>query len=223
MLRIGYGGTLGYKQESRDSNVFFSAFRNYFWTYRNNFELSSTRSPLNLFKALQIINEQREIDNSEILVSFWGAIDARYKELVIEMGIENFVEISGFLSKEASVSKLQEQDVLFLPLETGASNHKTLFIPGKVFEYLIQMKPILIDDTSSDCSEIVKKSGLGLFTERGESYALAELLLDLADNPKKILDVHANDEFIQSLSFENRAKEMAEVFNELLQSNIRYS
>jgi len=216
MLKIGYGGTLGFQPAQSPSASLLDALKKHFWTYRNNFDLSATRSPVHLFKALQIINNQYKTDKPKILLSLWGAIDSRYKKLVFDMGIENLVEISGFLSKEASIAKLQKQDILFLPLETGASNHNTLFIPGKVFEYLDKRKPILIDDTTSDCSEIVKKSGLGLFTERGDIYSLSELLKDLAINPEKLDDFKENSEFIQSLSFENRAKEMAEVFDKLL-------
>jgi hypothetical protein len=110
-------------------------------------------------------------------------------------------------------------DVLFLPIELPAKEHNTLFIPGKVFDYVKLRKPILILDQSSDCGQIVKKSGLGLFASNNDVEDIVNCLSELSYNFEEVKNrIRINDEYIESLAFENRAREMSEVFNGLLSS-----
>jgi glycosyltransferase involved in cell wall biosynthesis len=217
VIKIGYGGTLGYynPENKKKNNFIFRLIR----TYRHQYELSISRSPYYFFKALSKLKEN-DIDlKSKIQVFFWGSIDENNLDLVNNLNISDIVSIEGMLTKKASIDKLKNCDILYLPMEKQALKHKTLFIPGKVFEYILLKKPILMLDKDSDCREIVEKTGLGIFADNENVDEIAEVLIKIIDKSSfSFRERKINNNYIDSLSFEYRAKEMAVVFDNLIRN-----
>jgi glycosyltransferase involved in cell wall biosynthesis len=214
MITIGYSGTLNYYNPNLKKNKWHNPFS----IYRHNFELSKTRSPYYLFKAIKQLKDDDHKLANKLKVCLWGLIDSQNSELVKKLGIQDIVCISGNLPKNESLEKLKSCDVLFLPIEKASEDHKTLFIPGKVFEYLALKIPVLILDKDSDCSKIVKNSGLGIIADCENidniTYVLNQIINDsLLSSIKE----NINHEYIESLSFKYRANDMARLFNELLE------
>jgi glycosyltransferase involved in cell wall biosynthesis len=215
MIEIGYSGTLSYYHPKVNNGVPF--WRKIIKSYRHHFELSATRSPYFLFQAINLLKEKDEHLCQKLKVSLWGSIDERNYQLVNELNLLDIVFIEGNYSKKESFEKLRNCDVLFLPIEKSPENHQTLFIPGKVFEYLELRKPILILNTDSDCAQLVKKSGLGIFAESENIENIAATILNIIQHPENLkMNNAVNEEYILSRSFKYRAKEMADVFDNLL-------
>lgn len=214
MLVIAYSGTLGYHASTQVSKPdYLAILKSFIWTYRHNFHLSKTRSAFSLFKAVQILAKSYQNGGMPLKVLLWGKIDMRYLDLARRMNISDYIEIDGFLPKEESLKRLSNSDILFLPIESGSSRHNTLFIPGKVFEYLQFRKPILFDDKDSDCARIISESGLGIMSARNDAESMARGIRELMMNRELLSQFKPDEEYIRKLSFRFRAQEIASIFN----------
>ena len=126
----------------------------------------------------------------------------------------SFFIFSGYLPKQESLNKLQQADLLFLPLERASiKGNKTLFIPGKLFEYLNSRKPILALCEDSDCKDILLKSGLGICIEPDNFEEIASFLNFIIHDSSSIKNIQANEDYIETFSFANKTKELAKVLN----------
>lgn len=213
MIKIGYAGSLaGYS----DTSVKMEKKKPLFTTYRNNFFLSSTRSGYFFFKGLEILKKEYHFSEKEIQVHFWGNIHPLNKEQIKEFGIQDIVTIEGYKSKKETQELLASFDILFLPLELNSKDHQTLFIPGKVFEYLSMRKPILLLSEESDCKEIVQKSNLGIFANPIDPQNIADKLKKIIEDKSLLLNLQPNESYIQSCSFKQMTKQIASVFDSLV-------
>lgn len=213
MIVIGYSGTLSYYNPEERIKKYDNV--NPLGIYRHNFSLSNTRSPYFLFKGIEKLKSLDEKLSEKMKVVLWGNIDERNVVLINKLYIDDIVEISGVVPKDESIEKLESCDVLYLPLEKPAEDHKTLFIPGKVFEYISLKKPILVFDKDSDCSDIIKKTGLGIFANNDNVDDITEVLSNII-NTDLLNTIKSDELYISSLSFSNRAKDMANIFSKLL-------
>lgn len=218
MIKIGYSGTLGYfDPRIKERSLLAKTFKSLFWTYRHNIELSYTRSPYYFFRAIEQLKLRDKELSTKLKIELWGNIDNRNNLLINEFCISDVVSIDKMLPKLESESKLMECDIFFLPMELPAKEHGSLFIPGKVFEYLFLRKPIFMLDEDSDCANIVRNSGLGIFANPTEVSDIAEKLEDIISEKREGKSrIKRNDVYIDSLSFKYRAREMAMVFDEIL-------
>jgi glycosyltransferase involved in cell wall biosynthesis len=215
-LHICYAGSLGYYSplEKQNSSNFV---RQLFWTYRNNTVDSSTRSAYYLIRAVKILKDKYQINDSDLKISLWGSIHPMNKSQIIELGLDAFFDISGYFSKKETVDKLKSADLLFLPLEMSTSKEfKSLFIPGKLFEYLSLNKPILSPSEPSDCQDILLKSNLGIITKPNDEKEIAEVIYRYIKNPELLNDLKPNVEFINTFTFIEKTKELAKIFDQLI-------
>jgi len=212
---IGYSGSLAYYNPS--AKIYRNSFiRDWFWTYNHLSTDPSTRSPFFLFQAVLYLKNVYKIDGKQIQLHLWGNIDERNKLQAKNLAISDIVKIEGYKQKEESLAKMKSCDLLFLPLESETKASKPLFIPGKLFEYLKMGKPVLALGGQSDCTEILKKSGLGIIFESQDTKAIADQLVSFISD-KDLLDKYIPDnDYIGQYSFENITRKLAAVFNEAL-------
>jgi len=214
LIKIGFAGTLG-GFSPNNSNKGRNSLKEWIWEYRHNYEYSQTRSGYFLFKGIEFLKNKYNIGNNQLSVELWGNINNLNKVQVLEFKIEDIVTISGYKTKAESDKLLNDCDILFLPLELNPPSHRSLFIPGKVFEYLKLSKPILILSEQGDCLDIVKKSGLAINCNPTDSKEIASKLLRLINNNNHLESIKPNIEYIQSCKAKNRIQDLAKVFDSL--------
>ena len=215
MLKIAYAGTLaGYDPAANTTEI--SLIKKLFWTYRNNFFLSLTRSGYYLFKAIELLKKEYGVTSNDLSVNLWGNIDDENKKQIKQFKIDDLVTIEGYKSKNETYNQLKTADVLFLPLELNSDKHNTLFIPGKVFEYFKLEKPILILSQNSDCLSLVEKSGLGIVAPPKNPEEIAKILLHYIKQPHLLSTIRPNKEFIDSCSFDEKTKQIAAIFDKVI-------
>lgn len=212
-LKIAYSGSLDAKYPS-ESKGFFRQVKNLFWTYKHDAVDPSTRSAYFLIKAIGVLKRDFNITPDEIQIELWGNIHSLNKEHIIEAGVSEFFYIDSYLPKDESLKRLSQADVLFLPLEkSNIKGQGTLFIPGKLFEYLSTRKPILALCEPSDCRDIIENSGLGICIEPDNPELIANVLFPLIKNKMLLLGLIANEEFIETFAFKNKTLELISVLN----------
>ena len=217
-ITIAYAGNLkGYQPPENKS--FFSFIKEWIWTYSVKNIDSSTRTGYFLFKAIKILKEENEINNSDVHIHLWGNIEKNNQQIVDQLRINEFVTISGYKSKQETIELLKSADILFLPLEQRKKEQKPLFIPGKLFEYLSFGKPILALAEDSDCSEILIQSGLGIITSPNNPEKIALTLKSIINKDIDLDHYTPNISFIKNFSFQEKTKQLANIFNNVSDEN----
>lgn len=218
-LTIGYAGILnGYAPSKGSINFFPQMLKRIFFSYRVNNISNHTRTGYFLFQGIKYLKKNYPINAKRLKVELWGIIDPLNKQQVEEYRLTDIVSIGGYLSKSESFKKLMKCDILFLPLESALGEQRPLFIPGKLYEYLKTGKPILALAEDSDCSVILKNSGLGIICSPYKASEIANYLNYLIENKDSINEIYkGNESYIQSnFNFIEITKKMAEVFNNVL-------
>lgn len=214
-LTIAYSGSLD-SYEPTGKSGFIRSMTQWFWTFRNTTVDSSTRSGYYFIQAVAILQSRYGVKPSQLQVHWWGLIDPHNLDQIKRLGVAAYFHIDGYLSKAASLEKLSRADCLFLPLEKSTSKeHGTLFIPGKLFDYLKAGKPILALCEESDCKSIIDQSGLGIFAKPDDPENIAATLLPFLQNPDKLHALQPNLEYTKTHSFTEKAKELASIIHEL--------
>lgn len=215
---IAYSGSLdAYRPQLKTR--FIKSLLQWFWTFKNNNIDSSTRTAHYLIQAVKVLKKKYGISPQQLQIQLWGKIDAQNITSANKEEVEEFFSFSGYMPKQESLKKLQQADLLFLPLERASvKGNKTLFIPGKLFEYLHARKPILALCEDSDCKEILMKSGLGICIQPDNFEEVASFLNSIIQNDIQLSNMKPNEDFIETFSFVNKTKELAKVLNDVLVS-----
>ncbi|MDG2330689.1 MAG: glycosyltransferase [Flavobacteriales bacterium] len=210
-ISIGYGGWLQYYEpgiEQQTKNWLTTTFLNYRIDNVNH----HVRSAYYIYKALQLLKQMGK--EEMVKLHLWGNIDSRNQTLSKKMNIDSMVEIGGKLSKKDNLEKLNSMDILFLPLELGKNDCRSLFIPGKVYEYLFLEKPILAVGGDSDAKNLILDSGLGFHFDPENPEDIVKFLIKTF-NDRSNLRLEPNKELIASKSFDVLTGELVTVFNSL--------
>ena len=213
-LKIGYAGTLISYHPGPKPNALWRWVKDWIWTYRFPDIAFETRSGYFLFKGIQRFKEKYPELAGRLEVKLWGLIDPGNNAQVKSMGISDIVSIEGFFNKPESAARILASDVLFLPLETGED---PLFIPGKIFDYLKQGKPVFILGNQSDCTDILIRSGLGFMVDPYNADSIADALQDLVLHRDELPNRHKVDwaYLEENFHFKNLAAQLGKVFEEL--------
>lgn len=221
MIKIAYSGSLGGFDPNIPLRKGHSFLHKWFWTFNNDIVDASTRSGYYLIQAIKILKNDYQIQPKSLQISWWGKIDPLNLKQVNDENLDAYFTHAGYLPKQESIKRISEADLLFLPLEkSNVPERGTLFIPGKLFEYLNSGKPILALCEESDCKMILAKSGLGIFAPPDNPLGIAELLLQIIRGEIKLASFIPNLRFIERFSFIHKTQELAEVFDECLKDMV---
>jgi len=216
-LTIAYAGTLMGYQPGDEKNSLWQTLKEYCWEYFPKTCYHYTRSGYFLFKGLELLLTKYPDLSNKLQVEMWGSIRSLNTLQVEQMGLQGIVQISGRLSKSETTEKLQQADILFLPLESSLNGQPPLFIPGKLFEYLELRKPILAVMKESEVSEILIKSGLGIIVSPFKTEEIADAIKELIENKGRLNKIYvSNEALIHSFSFDATADEFSKIFDDLI-------
>ncbi len=180
------------------------------FSYRPETTNHYVRSSYFLFKGLEQLVATNPKATSAIQICLWGKIPDEHQKLAENLGISSLVDISGSLSKEDNLKMLESMDVLFLPMEIGKNGYRSLFIPGKVYEYLLLRKPILGIGGDSDARELLENSGCAFLFDHEDQVGIVNFLNRLVEDFDSI-QIEPNEELIKSKSFDVLAGDLANV------------
>ena len=120
--------------------------------------LYERRSPVPLFRAVQRLAQDREIDLDRIRIDLCGDCDRgeghSVEELAAAFGLAHCVNITGPLSRADTLRRVSQSDLLLL-LAEGLN----LQIPGKTYEYLTAARPILALTSEGALADLLRRTG----------------------------------------------------------------
>ena len=103
--------------------------------------LYGRRNPKSLFDALEVVFNKGEITPIQCTFRFIGRFGTEVEEMFRSVSFPESLEIHGYMSHEESIRYLFKSDVLLLIVDE--SKESAEIVPGKVYEYLGVLKPIL--------------------------------------------------------------------------------
>ncbi len=133
------------------------------------------RNPKSLFDALEILFAKGTIKPSQCIFRFIGRFGTEVEEMFSEVSFKESLEIYGYMSHEKSIEYLFKSDVLLLIVDE--SKESAEIVPGKVYEYLGVMKPILaIAPHEGAIASLIRQTGAGDIAHQTEVQRLVEII-----------------------------------------------
>lgn len=129
--------------------------------------LYGRRNPKSLFEALEIIFNNGVISPIQCTFRFIGRFGAEVEEMFQSVSFPESLEIHGYMSHEESIRYLFKSDVLLLIVDE--SKESAEIVPGKVYEYLGVLKPILaIAPHDGAIASLIRETDAGAIAHQTE-------------------------------------------------------
>lgn len=138
--------------------------------------MTGPRNPLAFWAALKRLHEAGRIDRLRIRLV--GSVDTRILEAVAAHGLDEVVDIVGYVSHPEAVQTMCKADALLLVL--GHFETDGGLITGKLFEYIASGRPILaLGPTDGDVAHLLDETGSGQILAWDDVLGTSETVLDL--------------------------------------------
>jgi len=139
--------------------------------------LLTGRNPENLWKVLgELIQENKDFEEF-LKLRLVGVISDDVMQSIEKAGLENYVDLVGYVSHQKALEYQQKSQVLLL-VEIDSPDTEGI-IAGKLFEYLKSNRPILaIGPKKWDVAQIVNETNTGSVFDYTEKNQLKRLLLE---------------------------------------------
>ncbi|MDP4200130.1 MAG: hypothetical protein Q8922_12205 [Bacteroidota bacterium] len=143
--------------------------------------LYGPRNPLSFLKAIEQLIERREIEPEKLHLRFVGRFGSEIHEMLDRPMIRAMVEKIEYVPHAKAVELLLDSDALLLIVdEVPTVAH---IVPGKVYEYLGAMRPIIaIAPPHSAIGELLRETQAGEAVAQADIDSQARLVKRVFDN-----------------------------------------
>lgn len=183
------------------------------------------RKPDVFLKAVnELLSEDSDLKD-QLRIRFVGSTGRRIKDLVNVYGLENTVEVCGYMSHKRALKYLFDSSILLLItgiyreniVEDPAGKVFDEF-PGKLVEYLAIGRPVLALATSEGTvAKMIKSTGTGIVVHPSDKEGMKKAIRDFHSLYKRgNLRMKPHTEKIRKWNILMSVKRLSEVFNEVL-------
>ncbi len=143
--------------------------------------LYGPRNPLSFLQAIELLLDAGRLDPSKLTLRFVGRFGGEIHDMLARQLIAPLVEKLDYVPHTEAVELLLKSDALLLIVDdvpTVAS-----IVPGKVYEYLGAMRPLIaIAPRESAIAELLAETGAGRAIDQANIAGQAEFIADLYDD-----------------------------------------
>lgn len=126
------------------------------------------RNPKSLFAALELLIQRNQIDTARITLRFVGRFGSEIHEMFEAPNIKPMIEKFDYVAHSRAVELVSDSDALLLIVDDTPSVAE--IVPGKVYEYLGAMRPMLaIAPPTGAIGQLLKE------TSGGETVATSDI------------------------------------------------
>jgi glycosyltransferase involved in cell wall biosynthesis len=171
-------------------------------------------TPKYVLDALKIVFDRKPELKEKIEACFIGTFPEEYREYIKELGIENAVNIAGYVEHSVCTRYLIESDVLWMMInKTGRSDlHST----GKLYEYFGAGKPIIACVPEGVARKSLDGYGAVTLTEPDDSFSIAEAIMKYYDHFTSGTMPKPNEEMTGMYDRKKLSGKLAEEFDMVL-------
>ncbi len=130
------------------------------------------RTPASFLKALEGLIAEGEILPNEVLVRFIGRFGAEIHAMFDAFPYQDSLQILGYMPHEESIGYLLRSDALLLVVDEAKESEE--IVPGKVYEYVGAMRPILaVAPTHGAIHELLQETASGKTAHQSDVAGIA--------------------------------------------------
>jgi glycosyltransferase involved in cell wall biosynthesis len=166
---------------------------------------------LPLLRALSRLEPDRA---ARLRVRFVGGLAVQETRWLGTHTLGARIEVLGRVAHPAAIEHMRAADALLLAV--GTEPFAEGLYPGKLFEYMIAGRPVLMVGREGDAANLVRSSGVGLFAPADDIDAIAQVLGELATAPEQFRARHYSPRPDVIATYERRglARKLADVFED---------
>lgn len=180
------------------------------FTYTGNFY--GERSPLPLFKALQIMVKTMPLASDNFRVIFVGLIQKEYLHIISQCNLRDIVKCVGQVSYLQSLEYMVNSDILLL---IDAPAKKSVFFPSKLADYIGTRKPILgISPLEGSSAKILKELGYSVVSP-DDPRAIAAEIMKFLQEEERLQVPRENRNNIEKYKGGNIAESLKNIFRKV--------
>jgi hypothetical protein len=170
------------------------------------------RSLAPILQAIASLRARGALAAGQVRLRNFGRLSVADLELAATLGVADALEAAPVVPYAEGIAQLAAADLQIL---LGYGEH-TLFVPAKLYDYLLAGAPILCVTPESELSAMVRATGRGVAAELHETHAIERALLDALDRRAAPLRApHASDAAAQYSSPET-ARQLATLLDALV-------
>lgn len=197
--------------EKLDNNFKYSKHEKFKITYAGRL-YHGKRDPAILFKAISDLSTENKINKNILEINFYGD-KTNIDEFSKKYDLEDIVKAHGFIPHDEVLLKEKDSDVLLL---LSWNNPKeSIFIPGKIFEYIGLKKPVLSIGYKEGClRDIIDKTNIGYHTDNVKE--CKEIILKYYNEFTRNGEIKyiANNK-VENYTTEKMAKNFSDILNKI--------
>jgi glycosyltransferase involved in cell wall biosynthesis len=171
-------------------------------------------SPDQFMAALSDVITTDRLPRGELRVLFIGNITKSLANQVRQMGLQDVIDITGYLSHRQSVVHLVSADLLLMisPYGTGGEQ----IVPAKLYEYLAARKPVLALAPPGATADLVQKARAGTVVDPGDTSAIADALVTAYGKWKEgQLSIDPDMEVVRAFQRRDQTAQLADILNQI--------
>lgn len=177
------------------------------------------RNPEALFKAINLLIDENKINREEFLIRLIGRFGDEIFEMIDNSGFKNSIEVIPYLPHSESLQYLLKSDSLLLIVDESKESEE--IVPGKVYEYLGTLIPLLvIAPEKSAISDLITETGAGLLAHQSDVVQIAKNFRILYENWKAGHKLETfNPVAIKKYERKESARNLAKILDRLFENN----
>lgn len=193
-------------ESSKSSDVFRLTYAGF---------MNSLRNPVQLWQALDELCQEKPVLKDKLELKIIGTIDEDVKNHIRQYpNLSGRIHFQAYTPHNQLLEEYKNSSVLLL-IQTQSKN-STGHIPGKFFEYLASLRPILmIGSEISDMAKFLKKLKAGKTNNYQEKKAIKQSLVGLFEQHQSG-NVPSDANEIEAYNRENLTKQLSELLNKQL-------
>lgn len=177
--------------------------------------LYGLRNPYTLLQALELAVKNNSIDASKILFRIVGRVGDDVKQTLEQSILRDSIEIIPYVPHGESIAYLMKSDLLLLIVDDAKESNE--IVPGKVYEYIGVMKPVLaLAPKQSAVAKLLRETNAGVTIELGDvAGCVVEIVKSYALWNEKQPLYHPHVDLIQRYERRESARELANTLDKL--------
>lgn len=132
-------------------------------------------TPVPLLRALAKLYKENPQLKGRIKLTFAGLFRKQHASVIKRLGLQNDVELTGYIEHRECTKLMMNSDVLFLTL--GKKKNHEHHTTGKLYDYFGARKPILAAVPDGNVEQVVKETGAGIVVDPEDVDEIANALL----------------------------------------------
>lgn len=172
-------------------------------------------TPKHFLDGLKLAAEKNPEIKNNVEACFIGTFPDEYKAYANELGLNDAVNILGYVEHSVCTKMLSESDVLWMMINKTSSSD--LHSTGKLYEYFGAGKPVLACVPEGVARRSLDMHGAATLTEPDDVNAISEAIINFYNNFKAGNMPVPNKQVTDMYNRKRLAGKLADTFNKLLQ------